>query len=160
MGITPEHLDYLRRNSKVRLDREGRWSMDDRPVEHPRVQRLFHRGLSVEDGRPVLRVGTQWCYVQFVDDTAFFVERVRREGDVLVARLMDETEEPLPLETLSRSGETDIYCRLSGGRRARLLRDAALALAPFLVERNSEWGVEFGSRFYPISEEPTSESSE
>ena len=121
LAITPERLDFLRSNSKVRVDKEGRWSMDGRLVEHPRVQRLFHSSVSVgEDGRPVLRVGPQWCYVQFVDDTVFFVERIRRgPDDRLVVVLADGAEEILRPESLTRRGETDVYCRLGNGHRAR-----------------------------------------
>lgn len=153
LAITPERLDFLRSNSKVRVDKEGRWSMDGRLVEHPRVQRLFHSSVSVgEDGRPVLRVGPQWCYVQFVDDTVFFVERIRRgPDDRLVVVLADGAEEILRPESLTRRGETDVYCRLGNGHRARFLRDAVAGLAPWMSEFEGMIGLQLGDRFHAFA---------
>lgn len=154
MAIAPERLDFLRRNSKVRLDREGRWSMDGRPVEHPRVQRLFHQGVRVGDGGEgfTLHVGTQWCWIQHVDDTAFFVERAR-VGERIELQMMDGSTEPLEPSTLVMRGPEDLYCELSGGRRARFLRDALVSLAPAFAERDGRIGIELGGRFHPIREE-------
>jgi len=153
MALTPERLDFLRRNSKVALDREGRWSMDGKPVEHPRVQRLFHRGVEVADGGFKLRVGQQWCWIQFIADTAFFVEKARVDGDTVVLTLADETEETLDPSTLTQGGEIDLYCTLSGGRRARFLRSALAALEPVLTSVDGALAVRLGGAVHSIGKE-------
>ena len=43
------------------------------PVENEKVQELFSRGVSIrEDGRVILAVGPQWCYVA-VEDTPYII---------------------------------------------------------------------------------------
>ncbi len=71
-------LEALRRGAGLAVDVEGCFTMAGRPVEHPRVQRLFHAGLALRaDGEVTLTVGPWWCYVA-VARTAFFVEALRR----------------------------------------------------------------------------------
>jgi hypothetical protein len=71
-------LEALRRGSGIAVDADGVFTQQGRLVEHPRVQRLFHQGLSLrEDGEVVLRVGPWWCYVT-VARTAFFVASLRQ----------------------------------------------------------------------------------
>lgn len=152
MTIDPERLDWIRRHSRIAIDREGRFSHDGRPVEHPRVNRLFHAGLRQGAGGEVtLHVGTQWCYVESVADTAFFVVKAAVAADRVRLVLADGSTEDLAPETLGRRGPEDVYCTLSGGRRARFLRDALAALAPHLEERDGAIGLALGSEFHPIS---------
>ena len=151
MTIDLERLTEIRQNSQIRLDREGRWFHQGQPVENIRVQRLFHRGVTLEGERARLTVGTQWCYVQHLEDTAFFVEKVRIEPGRVVLQLMDETTEPLDPTTLRARGDEDVYCTLSGGRPARFLRDALAGLAPLVTERFGALGVELEGAFYEIA---------
>ncbi len=87
-----ETLERLRRNSGLRLDREGTFHFQDAPVPNPRVQRLFHEGLAVrDDGEVVLHVGEMWAYVG-CDGVARFVDGVRFFRDRLALRLRDGRE--------------------------------------------------------------------
>lgn len=155
MALTPEQLDVLRRNSRLRIDREGRWWLDRRLVENDKVQVLFHQCLSVdaETGQHKLTVGSQWAYVQFVDDTAWFVKRVHLVEPNIILTLADGSQEPLEPATLSMSSPTDLYCVLSGGRRARFLREGLIDLAPYLQETEDGLGLRAAGSLYAISEE-------
>lgn len=79
--MDPVLLEALRRGSGLRLSAEGELSFQDEPVTHPRVQDLFHRGVSVRaDGEVILQVGTQWAYLE-CETVAHFVDSVAvRDG--------------------------------------------------------------------------------
>ncbi len=134
MALPPDVLDHLRRNSRLRLDCDGHFWLAEERVAHPRVERLFHQGLSLEadTGRLVLRVGPQWAYVQFVDDVPWFVTRLRRTNDALHATLADGSEVDLDPSTLEMTPAGHVHAELSGRGRARLLRDATSALTRWL----------------------------
>ena len=84
--MEPELLEALRRNSGLRLDREGRFYLHERPVENERVQALFHRSLRVRvDGEVTLHVGEQWAYVTCAS-AAHFVDALRIEGGEVFVR--------------------------------------------------------------------------
>ena len=152
MSLTPEQLDRIRRNSQVALDREGRWTFQGQPVEHPRVVELFHRGVQVdpETGAVTLHVGPQWCYVQQVEDTPFFVARVRAARGGLTLHLLGDRTEPLDPATLVASGDAEIHCTLASGARARFLREALLDLEPYLAERDGALGLQLDDSFFPL----------
>ena len=155
MALTAEQLDVLRRNSKLRIDREGRWWLDGRLVENDKVQVLFHQCLSVDpvSGQPRLTVGTQWAFVQFIDDTAWFVTRVQVEHDRCLLTLADGSLEHLEPTTLSMASDVDVYCVLSGSRRARFLRAALIDLAPHIEETRNGIGVRLGETVHDIAME-------
>lgn len=74
-------LEALRRSAGVGLDGEGDFTYAGGPVAHPRVQRLFHQGVSVRsDGEATLTVGRWWCYLN-TTGPAFFVEAFRHDDD-------------------------------------------------------------------------------
>lgn len=82
-----ETLDWLRRNSGLRIDAEGLFLYHDQPVDNVRVHQLFHRGVEVRgDGAVTLTVGSMWCYVE-VDKVARFVDGLEVEEELLVARI-------------------------------------------------------------------------
>ncbi|MFT5434821.1 MAG: hypothetical protein ACI9OJ_005536 [Myxococcota bacterium] len=146
-------MDWIRRNSRVRLDKEGRWSLDGKPVEHPRVQKLFHSGVSqdLESGEAKLMVGTQWCYIEHLEDTAFFVSALRvRDGQIEVD-LADGQSQIIDPATFTMRGDSDVYCRLASGHRARLLRDAVASLDGILCEVGDGFGITVGTRIHPIA---------
>lgn len=142
VAAEPEWLEALRRDSRIGLDAEGRFSYRGRPLENERVEALFHRGLSVRaDGEVILRVGAQWCYVQ-VQDVPFFVDALRGasagsvgsgQGTVMV-RLRSGAEEAFEPERLQWCGDSLVYYDLAHGARARLSRWAVLDLSELLVE--------------------------
>ena len=152
MALSPDELDALRRNSKLRIDKEGRWWLDRHLVENERVQTLFHKCLSKDDAteRLMLTVGTQWAYVQTVDDTAWFISRVQVDATGCRLMLADGTKETLDPTSLSMASDTDVYCVIGGNRRARFLRTALIDLAPYLEETTHGIGIRLGTVVYDI----------
>jgi hypothetical protein len=139
MALDPAAIERLRENSRIRLDREGRFWHEESLVEHPRVAEAFHRGLGrAPDGRATLKVGNTWCYIQ-VEDSLYLVRRAlceSSEGDVLAAcvlRLDDGSEEALEPATLAVNGEGVLYARVKEGREwARFIPEAQLALGRYI----------------------------
>lgn len=151
MVIDPEKLDWLRRNSKIGLDRHGQWTFEGSAVENSRVAELFHAGVRVDDeGQPTLHVGKQWCFIQHVEDTIRFVGRLQVRDDGLWIRLLGGHEEPLDLSSLSAHGTDNLYCVLSDGVRARFVRSALIELAPYLDEQADQFGVVWDGDFHPV----------
>jgi hypothetical protein len=106
-----------------------------------------------EAGEAQLHVGRQWCYLETVEDTLFFVENLRVENDTVILRLMDNTNETLTLDTLTHSEEQLLYCVLQNGQRARFLRHAMAAISPFLEQSSREYGLRLGGDLFPIRKE-------
>jgi hypothetical protein len=131
-------LEWLRAHSRLRLDADGRFWHEDAPVQHPRVQAALRRGLGrAPDGRPVLRVGREWCYLR-VDDVLWRAQSARCDaaGDALracVLRLDDDELEPLELAPgcLALGPDGTLYARLRGDW-VRLRPAAHAALGRFL----------------------------
>ena len=155
MALTPDQLDYLRRHSKLRLDREGQFWLDGRRVENERVQVLFHRGLSADakTGGLKLTVGGQWAYIETIDDTGWFVSRAELRPDGCWLTLADESRERLNADTLTMTSETDVYCVLSQNRRARFLRAALIDVASGVEETRHGIGLRIGPQVYEIVRE-------
>jgi hypothetical protein len=152
--MDPEKLEWFRRNSRVGLKADGQWTFDGQLVENPRVQNLFHRGLQInEDGEATLHVGTQWCYLEEVEDTLFFVENLHIEAQQMHLRLAGGATEALPFDTLTHKDGAVLYCRLSNGHKARLLRAAYQALADFFEERDGDYALRLDEQLYPIATE-------
>lgn len=148
-------LELLRRDSKISIDREGRWHHDGALVENPKVAALFDRGIGrAAGGEPTLTVGSQWCYID-VADTLFVVRELIGAPDPHALprlRLNDglvETVDPL---TLAFRGERDLYCRVKVGTElARFSRHATNAIAG-MIDIGDD-GVPFlrcGDRSFPI----------
>jgi uncharacterized protein len=139
-----DHPDFFRlpppegrsRESSIRLDAEGRFFHDGAPVEHAAMAAAFASWIArhPDDARFILTNGYDWTYFE-VEDTPFFVEGFRLTPDGAVLRLFDGTEEPLDATTLRLDAEGRVRLRVKGGTfDAKLMRDAQLALAPFLTE--------------------------
>ena len=130
-------LEKLRENSGIRIDREGQFWFRDGPVENEKVHDLFSSGLSVRpDGRPILTVGKQWCYVE-VEDTPWIIQGVRvdNKGTVLL-RLNTGKTHQLQVASLFLSTDGFLYCRLGElGTLTRFSRPAFHRFAQdFFVE--------------------------
>jgi len=147
--LNPEELERLRENSRIRLDRDGRFWHEDVLVEHPKVAAFFHRGLArAPDGRATLTVGHTWCYVE-VEDTLYLVTSaaLTADGEQLASglvRLDDGSEEPLGLGHgfCSVDAEERLYVRVKQDREwARMLPAAQRALEPYLVAAGSGYAV-------------------
>ncbi|MDP6945484.1 MAG: hypothetical protein QF464_15150 [Myxococcota bacterium] len=127
----------MRRNSGLRVDGDGCFFFHDRPVENPRVQRLFHQHLAVrEDGEVTLTVGSQWAYVA-CETVARFVEAISLEGGRLKARLRGGEQVVADAPQLGFAPDGRCYVWLSAGAPpAVLTRSAHQALVSLLVERS------------------------
>jgi hypothetical protein len=142
-----DHPDFFRlpppegrsRESTIRLDASGRFSHDGAPVDHPGMVRAFASWIArhPDDGRYILTNGYDWTYFT-VEDVPFFVERIEdRDGCPWLA-LSDGSDEPLDPEALFLPSDDRLYSRVKGGAfDARFGRQAQLALAPWLEEREN-----------------------
>lgn len=148
-----EHPEFFRfpapegrsRESRLRLDREGKFFDDGTVVEHAKLQQALHTwiGRHPDDGRYILTNGYDWSYFT-VDDVPFFVRAIREvDGDALLV-LSDATEEALDPTSVSVGPEGDLYLEVqhpnadrakAGPFRAKLTRHAQTQLAPFLEPR-------------------------
>ena len=119
-------LEFLRRNSGIRLDGEGRWVHEGDVIRNQRLCQLFDESFRVDEAGEVrLELGDEWCFVK-AEETAYFVRRARDDGDGgVILALNDGSDEPLDPATLMSLGDGALYCRVKGGRYpARLLRAA------------------------------------
>ena len=148
-------LEKLRENSGIRIDREGQFWFREGPVENEKVHDLFSSGLSVRpDGRTILTVGKQWCYVE-VEDTPWIIQGVRcDEQGVVLLRLNTGKTHELQAASLFLSTDGFLYCRI-GERKtlARFSRPAFHRFAhEFFVEsRGGTFDVVINGRVHPLN---------
>jgi hypothetical protein len=146
--------DGVSRESRIRLDREGRFWHEGELVERPALTRALHRWLGRHpvDGRPILSNGYDWCYLE-VDDLVAFVETVRRgEGPdaPLVLVLLDGSEHPLDPSSVSVDDDGVLHATVgSPTREARFGRHAQRELGTYLADDEPPRLVLAG-RAYPI----------
>ena len=142
---------HTREDSGLRLDRELRWWHDDERVEHPKIVEAFNQGLSVdEQGRYVLRLGRDWCFVQ-VEECGFEVRSLAPAGNSLLLSLSDRREEPLDPGTLFVGDDGVFRCRVKSGRAlARFSRDAQAQLGERLEERDGGLMLKVGETNVPV----------
>jgi hypothetical protein len=128
------------RESTIRLDREGRFWHDGRPVDHPGLATALHSwiGRHPDDGRLILNNGYDWTYFT-VDDAPYFVSALRVEPERVVLALSDATEEAWVPEASRIGAGGALYTlvkrdRSGGPFDAKFSRHAQASLAPILVE--------------------------
>lgn len=149
-----------RRHTRVRsglvLAADGRFLHDGTPIEHPGIERAFHRGLErAPDGRYLLRFGDDWAYVT-VQDAPYQVRRaLPREGAVWLD-LDDGSTEPLAPATLAASADGVLYARVKGDHRARFSRQAQADLLPLLAERDGRPALVLPGGVFPVGGDPGS----
>jgi hypothetical protein len=149
-----EHPEFFRfpapegrsRESKIRLDGEGKFFDNGGYVEHAKLQQALHTwiGRHPDDGRYILTNGYDWTYFA-VDDVPFFVRAIREvDGDAMLV-LSDETVEPLDPKTVTTGERGELYVEIqhpsadkakAGPFRAKLTRHAQTQLGPFLDQRD------------------------
>lgn len=158
MGLDPEVLEALRRNSGIRLSWDGVFMYLESKVPNPRVQGMFHQGLSVrDDGEVVLHVGHMWCYVA-CEGVARFVDHIQLDegGARLMVRSRHQAE-AAPVEaaglTLGAAPDERFYLWLEpGAPPAVVTRPAASQLAGILELRGERAGLEVGETWCPVVE--------
>jgi len=147
-----DHPDFFRlpppagrsRESTIRLDADGQFWHDGRPVEHPRLAAGLQAwiGRHPDDGRWILSNGYDWTYFT-VDDAPFVVRSLRVEAERVLLLLSDGSEETWKPAS-SRVGVGDaLYATVKsnapgGPYEARFSRHAQTSLAPLLVMGESE----------------------
>jgi hypothetical protein len=156
-----EHPEFFRlpppagssRESSIVLDARGRFWHDGQLVSHPGLSRAFASWLRrhPDDGRYILCNGYDWTYLR-VEATPFFVQGLRRDGDVLLLSLSDGSEEPLVPESLRVGVDDALEVRVKRGAfEARFTPPAQAALEPFVVESASgEPAISIGGREHRI----------
>ncbi len=143
-----DHPDFFRlpppegrsRESTIRLDAEGRFWHEGRPVEHARLSAGLHAwiGRHPDDGRYVLNNGYDWSYFT-VDDAPFQVRSLRTEPGRVVLLLSDGTEEAWAPEATRVGPDGALYASIKaqaqgGPFEARFSRHAQTSLASMLLE--------------------------
>ena len=155
-----EHPEFFRlpppgggtRESRIRLDRHGRFWHDGALVEHVGLRAAFHRWLSrhPNDGRFILMNGYDWCYLA-VEDAVAFVERVEVEDGAPRLVLADGHSELLRPRGLRVGAEGELRVMVRGGAdEARFSRHAQVALEPWLAEGADGPGLLIGAQLHPI----------
>ena len=131
-------LDTKRRSINLRLDVNGDWWHDDVPFEHPRLIRVFNRGISIhaETGEPIIRIGTTWCYFQS-DQSPYIVRRLLTTANMLSGFWLNtEVEISIGDSTFSTADEQlTIHHKKLGD--IRFDRPSQAALAPYLREQKA-----------------------
>ncbi len=117
----------LSRETKIRIDRDGRFWNEGAEITHEALVRSLAGWVDIdpESGRYILKNSVNWAFVT-VDDAPLVVRSLLPER---LLALSDGTLEPLDLKTL-RIDEDDVpYCDVRGGKLpARFGRTAAYAL--------------------------------
>ena len=133
--VDPEILETLRRNSGLSLSIDGVFYFQGDVVPNPRVQDLFHRGLSVrDDGDVTLKVGEIWAYVKAAG-VARFITALKPGAAGLVLRWRDLSEGGAEQPFIGIASDDRFYLwENQAAKPAILLRSAHQALAECLEE--------------------------
>ncbi len=119
----------ISRESRIRVDRDGRFWHEEQLVTHDRLAKALASWLAIdpETGRYILKNALDWCYVT-VEDAPLGV-RTLTWADPPTLLLSDGTTETLDATTLRLDAEDVPYCDVrAGGLHARFSRSAAYVL--------------------------------
>lgn len=159
-GNLPSNLAELgfSRESKLRIDAEGRLLHEGEPVGHAAMARAMMGWLTrhPDDGRWVLENGWDWCYLA-VDDVPWVARNARVEGEALIVSLADGTEAPLADLHADRDGGVrgSVKAGARGGPHpTKLSRTAQLSLVDRLVEHDGGIALALDGRVVPLLERP------
>lgn len=155
-GKLPANLAELgfSRESKLRIDGDGRLLHEGERVEHAAMARAMMGWLTrhPDDGRWVLENGWDWCYLA-VDDVPWVARNARVEGEALLVSLDDGTEEPLADLHVDRDGGVRGTVKTSargGAHPAKLSRTTQLSLVDRLVEHGGGIALALDGRVVPL----------
>lgn len=155
--LDPRALEWLREQSGLSIDDDGRFLHRGEPITHPRTLEVLWSSLErTADGRYLVRVGRESGYVT-VGDAPYAVRGVTFEAGVPLAHLSDGSVEALASESLSVDSAGILHCRVRSGRhRARFTRAAQVALGLALLEdvgAPSGYALRVGDRLVPVARE-------
>lgn len=141
----------LSRETDIVLDAQGRFLVAGVPFEHERLREAFASWLDrLPDGRYVLRNDLHYVHVT-VEGAPLHARRAEVEGDRVTLVLHAGERAPLRPETLCEGPDGTLYARARDGTwLVRLSPEAALDLAPLLVERDGVAALSLGGREWPI----------
>lgn len=152
-----EHAPFkLTRESRIRIDREGRVWHEGERVENPRLAHALASWIDWDDaaGRWILRNSLDWCFVA-VDHTPFAVRAAHLlEGDAprLDLERSDGVRETIHLDDVFVDPDGPVYAYVRGGTLlARFDRAPAFALLERAAVRD-DGGVDLvlGERAFPL----------
>jgi hypothetical protein len=118
----------LTRETRIRIDRDGRFWNEESPITHEALARSLAGWVDVdpESGRYILRNSVNWAFVT-VEDAPLVVKAYDRGAAEVT--LSDGATEPLDVATLRLDADDVPYCDVRGGKLpARFSRNAAYAL--------------------------------
>lgn len=133
------------KESKLRIDKEGRWFFQEEEITHWRTYLLFNKNLiRDENGKLKVRIGQEECPVE-AEDAPFVVRsldfKLEAEGRLksIVLILNDESREVLIPETLFIGPENVLYCLVRNQMfTARFSRNAYQLLFPYIQHVEAE----------------------
>ena len=148
----------------MRIERDGTWIHEGRPIRREALVRLFASILRREtDGRHVLVTPVEKLTIDVEDAPFLAVEMsaVERGGQpLLVFRTnigdLVETDEAHPLRFEADENGFRPYVRVRGGLDARLTRALAFDLVDLAEERDGRLGLASGGAFFPLPAMPDS----
>ena len=118
----------LTRETKIRIDRDGRFWNEESPITHEALARSLAGWVDVdpESGRYILKNSVNWAFVT-VEDAPLVVKAYDPASHEVT--LSDGATEPLDLASLRLEPDDVPYCDVRGGKLpARFGRSAAYAL--------------------------------
>ena len=128
--------------SKLLLRADGTWQHEGDSATHPGIKRFFHQQIRKDENGEFFLYNafevpekniTLEEHVYFeVEDTAYFVDSLRREGDAFIVALNTGVRHQLDAHAFVQSGDGVVYATLRSGDRARFSRHAMSQLEPFL----------------------------
>lgn len=141
----------LSRETAIALDAEGRWSTGGRPIVHEGVSQALSRWLiRAPDGRYALENPIHWVYVT-VEGAPLHAVGVRASDGAPVLLLAGGEEEPLRPASLREGPDGALYASARDGTwPVRLSAQAALDLAPWLVEQEGRPALALAGRVHAI----------
>jgi hypothetical protein len=143
----------LTRESRIRIDRDGRFWHEGQRVEHEKLERALASWLALDPAsdRYILRNALDWCFIT-VDDAPLVARAARVEPDGAVAlTLSDGTREPLDPATLRVDADDVPYCDVhAAALPCRFDRTAAFTLLGAAEPEGEGFTLVLGGRRYPI----------
>ena len=120
------------------LTKTGQWLHEGKPFSNQKLKSLFFRSMEwVEDEKAFyLRIGKGRAAFKY-EDTVYFVQSIDTDKNPWIAKLSDETSEPMDLNSLKLGKDNQIYCTVKSVFKARLSRSAHQAILEFAVDNNS-----------------------
>ena len=118
------------RESRIRIDADGRVWHEGERVAHPRLERALASWVDFDDDarRYVLRNALDWCFVT-VDLAPLVVRHAWVRGGGVEVECSDDSREALRVDTVHVRPDGEVFAYVRGGALlARFDRSAAFAL--------------------------------